>query len=118
MRRSPTREPNARCMIAPGRSSSTWNRTWPHGLRVDRRPGTPRPPPAALLGLRRDGNPDITAVLRSVMELPGQLPDLMRLAFDATIARAALRRGRALLGPALAFPDRIDLEMGLAPALG
>jgi adenosylhomocysteine nucleosidase len=75
-------------------------------------------PPAALLGLRPDGSPDITAVLRSVMEQPSQLPDLMRLAFDATIARSALRRGRALLGPALAFPDRINLEMELAPALG
>jgi adenosylhomocysteine nucleosidase len=73
-------------------------------------------PPAALLGLRPDGNPDVAAVLRSVMEQPSQLPDLMRLAFDATIARAALRRGRALLGPALGFPDLGDLEVDLAPA--
>jgi hopanoid-associated phosphorylase len=72
-------------------------------------------PPAALLSLRPDGNPNVAAVLRSVMEQPRQLPDLMRLAVDATIARAALRRGRALLGPALAFPDFRELEMDFAP---
>jgi adenosylhomocysteine nucleosidase len=73
-------------------------------------------PPAALLSLRPDGSPDVAAVLRSVMEQPSQLPDLMRLALDAAIARAALRRGRALLGPALAFPDFDDLQMDLAAA--
>jgi len=73
-------------------------------------------PPAALLALRPDGSPDVPAVLRSVMEQPRQLPDLMRLAVDATIARAALRRGRALLGPALGFPDFHELEMDLAAA--
>jgi adenosylhomocysteine nucleosidase len=73
-------------------------------------------PPAALLSLRPNGDPDVAAVLRSVMEQPSQLPDLMRLAVDATVARTALRRGRALLGPALGFPDFRDVEMELAPA--
>jgi len=73
-------------------------------------------PPAALLSLRPDGSPNVAAVLRSVLERPRQLPDLLRLALDATIARAALRRGRALLGPALAFPDFDDLRMELAAA--
>jgi len=62
-------------------------------------------PPAALLGMRPNGIPDIAAVLRSVIAQPGQLPGLMRLAIDASIARASLRRGRAALGPSLAFPD-------------
>jgi adenosylhomocysteine nucleosidase len=62
-------------------------------------------PPAALLSLRPNGIPDWVAVLRSVVEQPNQLPGLMRLALDASIARAALRRGRAALGPSLAFPD-------------
>ena len=62
-------------------------------------------PPAALLNLRPNGIPDWVAVLRSVVEQPNQLPGLMRLALDAAIARAALRRGRAALGPSLAFPD-------------
>jgi hopanoid-associated phosphorylase len=62
-------------------------------------------PPAALLNLRPEGTPDLTAVLRSIMEQPRQLPSLMRLAIDATIAKSALRRGRARLGPSLAFPN-------------
>jgi adenosylhomocysteine nucleosidase len=62
-------------------------------------------PPAALLSLRPNGIPNLAAVLRSVVEQPHQLPGLMRLALDASIARAALRRGRAALGPTLAFPD-------------
>ena len=62
-------------------------------------------PPAALLSLRPNGIPNLAAVLRSVVEQPTQLPGLMRLALDATIARTALRRGRAALGPSLAFPD-------------
>jgi len=48
-------------------------------------------PPAATLGLRRDGTPDVAAVLRSVWRNPGQLPDLARIAYDAHIARRALR---------------------------
>jgi len=62
-------------------------------------------PPAALLSLGPDGIPDIGAIMRSIMEQPSQLPGLLRLAIDATIARSALRRGRALLGPSLAFPE-------------
>jgi len=76
-------------------------------------------PPAALQSLRPDGSPNLGAVLRSVMEQPKQLPDLMRLALDATIARTALRRGRALLGPTLGFPDldEMQLDLAAAPAL-
>ena len=62
-------------------------------------------PPAALVGLRPDGTADVLAVLRSVIEQPSQLPALVRTALDARIARAALRRGRRMLGTGLAFPD-------------
>ena len=62
-------------------------------------------PPAALLSLRPNGIPDLAAVLRSIAGQPNQLPGLVRLALDASIARAALRRGRAALGPSLAFPE-------------
>lgn len=62
-------------------------------------------PNAALLSLRPDGIPDLARVMRSIAAEPRQLPGMVRLAVDATIARAALRRGRALLGPGLAFPD-------------
>jgi hypothetical protein len=43
--------------------------------------------------------------VRSIAGQPSQLPGMVRLAVDATIARTALRRGRSLLGPSLAFPD-------------
>jgi hypothetical protein len=38
------------------------------------------------------------------VQQPGQLPELVRTALDAYIARAALRRGRRLLGAGLSFP--------------
>jgi len=63
-----------------------------------------RLPPAALVGLRHDGTPDVRAVFRSVIQQPSQLPALMRTALDARIARNALRRGRRSLGVGLGFP--------------
>jgi adenosylhomocysteine nucleosidase len=61
-------------------------------------------PHAATLGLRRDGTPDVPAIVRSIYRKPGQLPDLARVAFDAHIARRALRSGRKQLGVGLGFP--------------
>jgi adenosylhomocysteine nucleosidase len=61
-------------------------------------------PPAATLGLRLNGTPDVAAVFRSIWQTPGQLPDLIRVAFDAHIARRALRSGRKQLGVGLGFP--------------
>jgi hopanoid-associated phosphorylase len=62
-------------------------------------------PPAALVGLRSDGTADVPAVLRSVLAQPSQLPALVRTALDAWVARAALSRGRRMLGAGLGFPD-------------
>jgi adenosylhomocysteine nucleosidase len=62
-------------------------------------------PPAALVGLRSDGTPDVGAVFRSVLQQPSQLPALLRIALDAKIAGAALRCGRRMLGAGLGFPD-------------
>jgi adenosylhomocysteine nucleosidase len=62
-------------------------------------------PPAARVSLRAQAVPDPRTVLRSVTAEPSQLPGLIRLALDASIAKMALRRGRALLGPSFAFPD-------------
>ena len=62
-------------------------------------------PPAAMVGLRHDGTPDVLAVLSSLLQQPSQLPALMRTALDARIAQAALRRGRHLLGARLGFPS-------------
>jgi adenosylhomocysteine nucleosidase len=61
-------------------------------------------PPAALIGLRPDGTADVVAVFRSVLQQPNQLPGLVRTALDARIARAALRRGRRVLGAGLGCP--------------
>jgi adenosylhomocysteine nucleosidase len=61
-------------------------------------------PPAAMVGLRPDGTPDVLAVFRSVAKQPSQLPALIRTAVDARIAGGALRRGRRQLGAGLGFP--------------
>jgi hopanoid-associated phosphorylase len=62
-------------------------------------------PPAALVPLSSNGTPHVAGILRSLASEPRQLVALMRLAFDARAARAALFRGRRLLGRRLAFPD-------------
>ena len=61
-------------------------------------------PPAALLDLLPGGSPNVLAILRSLAAQPGQLPMLARLAVDAAVARAALRRARTRLGADLGFP--------------
>ena len=62
-------------------------------------------PPAAMVGLRHDGTPNLLAVLGSLMQQPSQLAALTRTALDTRIALAALRRGRHLLGARLGFPE-------------
>jgi adenosylhomocysteine nucleosidase len=49
-------------------------------------------PPAALVGLKPDGQVDLAAVLRSVLLTPGQIPALIKVALDTRLALAALRR--------------------------
>jgi adenosylhomocysteine nucleosidase len=70
-------------------------------------------PPAAMVGLRHDGTPDVLAVFCSVVQQPNQLPALMRTALDARIAREALRRGRRLLGAGLGFPYFSNLVLDI-----
>jgi adenosylhomocysteine nucleosidase len=71
-------------------------------------------PPAAEVGLREDGSPDLPAVLQSVARHPTQLPALMRLAYCAAIAKKALHEIRGALGEALAHPSFATLA---APGL-
>jgi len=59
-------------------------------------------PPAAQLGLQRDGSVAIGAVARSLLRTPRQIPSLMRVGSDALIAFRALLRGRDELGPRFA----------------
>ena len=67
-------------------------------------------PPGALLDLLPDGTLDRPAIMRCILRQPGQLPTLARLAFEAAVARAALRRARVLLGADLGFPYVHDHE--------
>lgn len=71
-------------------------------------------PPAAALGLRPDGTPNVGAVIRSALQMPSQLPDLIRTAFDARIAERALSLGRKQLGIGLGFPYYNDFSFNLA----
>ena len=72
-------------------------------------------PPAATLGLRLDGTPDVSAVFRSVWQNPHQVPGLIRIAFDHHTARRALRSGRKQLGVGLGFPyyKSFEFDLGL-----
>ncbi len=61
-------------------------------------------PPAALVATRPDGSLNLPALLASLTRQPKQVSDLLRLAKDAKAARAALLRGRRMLGPGFGFP--------------
>jgi adenosylhomocysteine nucleosidase len=74
-------------------------------LRVIADPAERPIPPAALVGMRRDGGIDVRAVLNSLAVGPSQLPALIRLTADAGRAMAALFRCPNLLGPGLGFGD-------------
>lgn len=86
-----------------------------HGLpvaaiRVITDPAVRSLPAAALAAMRPDGTTDISAMIRSVMQQPRELPALLRTALDAHAARSTLMRGRRLLGPRLGLPDLQQLE--------
>jgi adenosylhomocysteine nucleosidase len=66
-------------------------------------------PPAALVAMRGDGGVNLPAVLGSLARRPSQLPLLLRLALDARGARAALFRGRRLLGAGFGLLDFPEL---------
>jgi hopanoid-associated phosphorylase len=73
-------------------------------------------PPAARVGMRADGGIDLTAVLRSLLTAPWQLPALIRTGLEAETAFRALLRGRRLLGPGLAGPTLPGSYVGKLPA--
>jgi hopanoid-associated phosphorylase len=62
-------------------------------------------PQAARVGMHPDGRMDVLAVLRSLIVEPGQIPDLMRTAWEAERAFRSLLRGHRVLGAGLAGPD-------------
>ena len=62
-------------------------------------------PPAALIDMRPDGRPNVSAVLRDLVARPSQLSPLARIAVDAFAARAAMNRVRRRLGPHFGLMD-------------
>src|SRR5258708_561246 len=64
-------------------------------------------PPAALVGMRADGRPDVFAVIRSLCQQPRQVFALLRVVADARAARSALFHGRRQLGHNLSFPGGV-----------
>jgi hypothetical protein len=81
-----------------------------HGLpmaaiRVVTDPAVRAVPAAALTAMRPNGTIDLVAMARSLLRKPRELSALLRTALDAQAARAALQRGRELLGPGLGLPE-------------
>ena len=70
-------------------------------------------PPAARVGMRRDGRMDLPAVLKSLLAAPWQLPALIRTGLEAELGFRALLRGYRLLGPGLGGPNvgQLPLDM-------
>jgi hopanoid-associated phosphorylase len=62
-------------------------------------------PPAARVGMRRDGKVDLPAVLRSLLASPWQLPALIRTGLEAERGFRGLRRGCRYLGAGLGGPN-------------
>jgi hypothetical protein len=60
--------------------------------------------------LRRDGSADVRAVFDSVRREPAQVPNLLRIVADASLAWSTLARGRRRLGHALGFPGAVASE--------
>jgi hypothetical protein len=83
-------------------------------IRVITDPAMRTLPKAALAAMRPDGTTDVTAMIGSLIRSPGQLPAVLRTAYDAWSARSTLLRGRQLLGPGLGLPDFRQLELDVA----
>jgi adenosylhomocysteine nucleosidase len=68
-------------------------------------------PPAALVGMRADGRPDVFAVVRSLCQQPKQLFALLRVVADLRAARSALTDGRRRLSGNLNFPSHAEMQL-------
>jgi adenosylhomocysteine nucleosidase len=71
-------------------------------------------PPAALVGMSKNGGVDIGAVFRSLLAKPGQIPALMRTAWEAEKAFRVLFRCRHVLDPVLAPANLGELVLDVA----
>lgn len=80
-------------------------------IRVITDPAERALPACAVSAMRPNGTTDIMAMIRSVMERPGEIPALVQTALDARVARSTLMRGRQLLGPGLGLPSPAAFEL-------
>jgi adenosylhomocysteine nucleosidase len=71
-------------------------------------------PPAALVGMNADGRTNVPAILRELTARPAQLWHLVRIAFDAFVARSEMQRVRQLLGSHFGLTDVTDAELAQA----
>jgi adenosylhomocysteine nucleosidase len=62
-------------------------------------------PPAALVATNAEGGVDFRAIIRSLIESPGQVSTMFGLALDNWAAWRALVRSRRFLGPNLGLPE-------------
>lgn len=62
-------------------------------------------PEAAEVAMRPGGRTNVTAIVRSVVTRPSQVPKLLRLVVDAYVARTTLLRLRHQLGPRFGLID-------------
>jgi hopanoid-associated phosphorylase len=84
-------------------------------LRAIADPASSGLPPAATCGvINEDGTVNKAAVLRSLLDNPGQVPDLVRVARETNAAFRALLRCRNLIGIGLAGPDFREPALDMA----
>src|SRR5258706_10136063 len=68
-------------------------------------------PPAALVAMAQSGKNDVLAVLRSLLAHPGQIPPLVRTAWESERAFRALFRCSHFLKP-VSFPGLLQADIG------
>ncbi len=89
-------------------------------FRVVADPAERQLPPAALVGVRRNGKLAVGRVVRSVLREPRQIPRLFRTALDARAAFDALFCGREMIAGGFGFLDlgELVLDMPCEDVLG
>ncbi|MDE2182001.1 MAG: phosphorylase [Alphaproteobacteria bacterium] len=77
-------------------------------------------PPAALVPLKQSGKPHLTAILKSLLQEPDQLSELMQTGREAKAAMRSLLRCGDLVGPGLGCPylGEFGLDMAREDKLG
>jgi hopanoid-associated phosphorylase len=68
-------------------------------------------PPAALVGMRSDGKPDVLAVAASLLRQPKQVFALLRVVADLRAARTSLFRGRRMMGANLGYSSADSMQL-------